>query len=64
MNNEMRDESPFISMEEVERPLSADREDMWDALVDLCQTDADFEAVEIMYDQATSLNDEGEKKQL
>jgi hypothetical protein len=42
--------------------LTAASEDMWDQLMDLCETDADFEAVEAMYDQATSLNDEGEKK--
>jgi hypothetical protein len=49
-----RDENPIISMEIVERPFTAASEDMWDQLVDLCETDADFEAVVALYDQATS----------
>lgn len=55
MSSEMSDESPFLSMEEVERPLAADREDMWDQLVDMCEgRDADFGAVMAMYEEAAA----------
>ena len=55
----MSEESPFIECVEVERPLEAERDDMWDHLVDLCATEADLAALLALYDEATTSTDLG-----
>jgi len=39
------DDNPFGNLEFVPRPESADPENMWDQLVDLCQNEDDLEAL-------------------
>lgn len=48
----MSDDSPIDCLEPCERPGSCEPDDMWDALIDLCQSAADRDAVFQMRDEA------------